>query len=84
MASSVDYNNYSSAGASQTGQYYSGSGGGTASKSEGRPKSATRRRDEPSSGRGVEESAAYRGGSAGSRYVPEEEQYPTAHGLIRK
>jgi hypothetical protein len=89
-SAAADYNNYSSAGAS-SGQYYSGSSAGaSAGRSEGRPKSATRRRDEGgasssagASGYGrADEPAAYKGGN--SRYVPDEEQYPTARGLIRK
>lgn len=73
-------------------QYYSGSSGAT--RSEGRPKSATRRRDDSAAsgsaggygGRG-EDMGAYRsssGGGGASRYVPEDELYPTARGLIRK
>lgn len=81
----TDYNNYSSANSSAQQQVYSGSSAGNTSGGSSRPKSATRRRDDPNTGASA---ANYRADDSynsrgGSRYQ-EEEQYPTARGLIRK
>ncbi len=58
-----------------------GGGGGTAS----RPKSATRRRESEASSGAYREQDSYRSSNnSASRYVQDEEQYPTARGLIKK